>query len=199
MERTEPYPEVTVEESSLVPPPGHKGEWPKKIRTLTAVELDRLTIDGDGRFYWDNKLVNYEGQQRPPTDNDALAILDRAAVELSGQTDSAQLHSDASSVDQHYQPVAVAPAIAHAAPVAMPSLTTTYVGPDKVRIALSPLQSIAAFLVFVGFLAGVFGVAASGFVAAHEWGCKAGIVKSYCPLPPQAPAAKEPPRADIPA
>ena len=80
MDRTETYPEVGGEESGLVPPQGHKGEWPKKIRTLTAVELDRLTIDGDGRFYWDGKLVNYESQQRQP-DLDALAMLDRAAVD----------------------------------------------------------------------------------------------------------------------
>ena len=83
MDRTETYPEVGGEESGLVPPQGHKGEWPKKIRTLTAVELDRLTIDGDGRFYWDGRLVNYEAQRQEarPADLDALAILDRAAVE----------------------------------------------------------------------------------------------------------------------
>ena len=62
-------------------------------------------------------------------------------------------------------------------------------------MALTSLCLVA--FVFIGFLAGVFGVAASGFVAAHEWGCKAGLVKSYCPTPPAAP--KEPARADIPA
>jgi hypothetical protein len=203
MDRTETYPEVGGEESGLVPPQGHKGEWPKKIRTLTAVELDRLTIDGDGRFYWDGRLVNYEAQRQEarPADLDALAILDRAAVELSGQPQGAgdpQAYGDAPAVEQHYQPVTVAPAAAvQAAPVAMPALAPAYVRPDKVRISLSPLQAIGAFLVFIGFLAGVFGVAASGFVAAHEWGCKAGLVKSYCPTPPAAP--KEPARADIPA
>src|SRR5258707_9474888 len=61
---TEPYPEVNVDESGIVPPQaGRSPEWPKKIRTLTATELDRLTIDGAGRFYWDGRLVNYE----PPT------------------------------------------------------------------------------------------------------------------------------------
>src|SRR5258707_11407224 len=58
---TEPYPEVNVDESGIVPPQaGRSPEWPKKIRTLTATELDRLTIDDSGRFYWDGKLVNYE-------------------------------------------------------------------------------------------------------------------------------------------
>ena len=106
MDRTETYPEVGGEESGLVPPQGHKGEWPKKIRTLTAVELDRLTIDGDGRFYWDGRLVNYEAQRQEarPADLDALAILDRAAVELSGQPQGAgdpQAYGDAPAVEQH--------------------------------------------------------------------------------------------------
>ena len=212
MDRTETYPEVGGEESGLVPPQGHKGEWPKKIRTLTAVELDRLTIDGDGRFYWDGRLVNYvapQQQHQAPdikaVDLDALAILDRAAMELSGQktdqpaTDVAPVEHH--HIEQHYAPVAVTPAtvpeLTHAAPVAMPTLAPAYVRPDKVRISLSPIQSIALLVVILGFLAGVAGVAASGFVAAHEWGCKAGLVKSYCPAPPPAP--KEPPRADIPA
>src|SRR5882724_950457 len=60
---TEPYPEVNVDESGIVPPQaGRSPEWPKKIRTLTATELDRLTIDDTGRFYWDGKLVNYESR-----------------------------------------------------------------------------------------------------------------------------------------
>jgi hypothetical protein len=212
MDRTDQYPEVGGEESGLVPPQGHKGEWPKKIRTLTAVELDRLTIDGDGRFYWDDKLVNYvaphQGEPKPD-DLDALTILDRAAAELSGQktdqpaTEQQQVEHQ-HHVEHAYTPVAIAPVassvteLTHATPVAMPMLTPAYVRPDKVRVSLSPLQSIAAVLVVLGFLIGVAGVAASGFVAAHEWGCKAGMVKSYCPPPPPAPK-EPPPRADIPA
>jgi hypothetical protein len=207
MDRTDQYPEVAGEESGLVPPQDHKGEWPKKIRTLTAVELDRLTIDGDGRFYWDGKLVNYgmQPQLERPNDLDALAILDRAAVELSGQpvgqqSVAHQAHADAPLVEQHYTPVSVTPDPSVATQsVAMPAAAVpAYPRPDKVRISLSPLQSIAAFLVFLGLLAGALGVAASGLVAAHEWGCKAGLIKSYCPAPPP-PAPKEPGRADIPA
>jgi hypothetical protein len=215
MDRTDQYPEVGGEESGLVPPQGYKGEWPKKIRTLTAVELDRLTIDGDGRFYWDGKLVNYvapqhQGPEIRPVDLDALSILDRAAAELSGhKAEQQQTGTDVAApvehqhhVEQTYQPVALSSVasvteLTHAAPVAMPTLTPAYVRPDKVRITLSPLQSIGAILVVLGFLVGVAGVAASGFVAAHEWGCKAGMVKSYCPPPPPAP--KEPARNDIPA
>src|ERR1044072_9146637 len=58
---TDPYPEVSVDESGIVPPQGGRpSEWPKKLRTLTAAELDRLTIDNSGRFYWDGKLLNYD-------------------------------------------------------------------------------------------------------------------------------------------
>jgi hypothetical protein len=208
MDRTDQYPEVVGEESGLVPPLGHKGEWPKKIRTLTAVELDRLTIDGDGRFYWDGKLVNYvapqqhQGSEIKPVDLDAMAIMDRAAAELSGhkfeqQTDGTALAEHQHHVEQTYTPVTVS-SVTHAAPVAMPTFAPGYGRPEKVRLSLSPLQSIGAILVVLGFLVGVAGVAASGFVAAHEWGCKAGMVKSYCPPPPPAPK-EPPPRADIPA
>jgi hypothetical protein len=101
------------------------------------------------------------------------------------------------NVEQTYTPVTVT-SVTHAAPVAMPTFAPTYVRPDKVRLSLSPLQSIGAILVVLGFLVGVAGVAASGFVAAHEWGCKAGMVKSYGPPPPPVPK-EPPPRADIPA
>ena len=66
---TDPYPEVSVDESGIVPPQGARpAEWPKKLRTLTAAELDRLTIDNSGRFYWDGKLVSYDTQTKQLTD-----------------------------------------------------------------------------------------------------------------------------------
>src|SRR5262245_32554483 len=88
-ERTDQYPEVSDEDAGIVPPQGGpKSEWPKKIRTLTANELDRLTIDGLGRFYWDGKLVNYESdpsrsdQKAVDPDQRAMDLLDRTAREL---------------------------------------------------------------------------------------------------------------------
>src|SRR5262245_29259651 len=87
-ERSDQYPEISSEDSGIVPPQGGpKPEWPKKIRTLTANELDRLTIDGLGRFYWDGKLVNYESQStriEKPVDLDqhAMDLLERTAREL---------------------------------------------------------------------------------------------------------------------
>ena len=81
---TDPYPEVSVDESGIVPPQGGRpSEWPKKLRTLTAAELDRLTIDNSGRFYWDGKLVDYDTgtKQLPDKSSDSLDrsmdILDR--------------------------------------------------------------------------------------------------------------------------
>jgi hypothetical protein len=39
---TEPYPEVNVDESGIGPQQEQRGpDWPKKIRTLTANEIDR--------------------------------------------------------------------------------------------------------------------------------------------------------------
>jgi hypothetical protein len=96
------YPELSDDDAGIVPPQGGRGaEWPKKIRTLTAAELDRLTIDAGGRFYWDGRLVNYEPPAPPKPsveekpaedqsvdalDRSAMDILDRAALELSDRT-----------------------------------------------------------------------------------------------------------------
>ena len=87
-ERSDQYPEVSGEDAGIVPPQGGaKQEWPKKIRTLTANELDRLTIDGLGRFYWDGQLVNYQAHPsriEKPVDLDqhAMDLLERTAREL---------------------------------------------------------------------------------------------------------------------
>ena len=84
---TDPYPEVSVDESGIVPPQGARAsEWPKKLRTLTAAELDRLTIDNSGRFYWDGKLVNYDTRTKQLTDQNSnsldrsMDIIDRASL-----------------------------------------------------------------------------------------------------------------------
>src|SRR4030081_3759067 len=95
---TDPYPEVSVDESGIVPPQGARpSEWPKKLRTLTAAELDRLTIDNSGRFYWDGKLVKYDpGAKHPPEKTPeslepSMDIPDRASRDLGGRKSPATI------------------------------------------------------------------------------------------------------------
>lgn len=241
-ERTDQYPEVSGDEAGIVPPQGAaKQEWPKKIRTLTATELDRLTIDGLGRFYWDGKLVNYEGQNRiepamPPKpvdlDQHAMDLLDRTARELADpnsihatptidapQTAPAELQQEpaassapelAATPSDQLAPAAAAvaavatatsPASAAPSPIVevrrQEVLVPASARSEVVRVKLSTGQSLALFLAVVGLMAAAVGTALSGLATAHEWGCKTGMVKSYCPAPPPAPVA--PPRPDIPA
>jgi len=132
---TDQYPEVRGEDSGLVPPQSAvKPEWPKKIRTLTAAELDRLTIDAEGRFLWDNRPVNYVAPEAPKPphladalDRSAMEMLDRAALELSDRRSadggSPQQLADASGQTVYHPVHEIRPAdeirpIEHAAPVA---------------------------------------------------------------------------------
>jgi hypothetical protein len=67
---------------------------------------------------------------------------------------------------------------------------------ERVRLKLSAWQSLGAIIVVLGVAVGASGLAAYGLVAAHDWGCRIGVVKSYCPA---APAARPLARPDIPA
>lgn len=212
---SDPYPEVG-DESGIVPPQSLRNpDWPKKIRTLTAAELDRLTIDGSGRFYWDGKLVNYEppqlrssehpdGKRAMPLDPAALEILDRAAQELG----DSRAHDDAtgdsrrsrgadlSVVDLDGQRAADTAADAGSEDrVAVAAVAPRFHVPERVRVKLSGWQSIGAIIAVLGIAAGASGIAAYGFVVAHEWGCRTHLVQSYCPAPPVV----RPARPDIPA
>ena len=220
-DRTDQYPEVSGEDAGLVPPQGSpKPEWPKKIRTLTASELDRLTIDGLGRFYWDGQLVNYEGHssriEPKPVDLDrsAMELLDRAARELadpnsvSAEPQAEQAVATEQAPATADQPAPVMPAVA-TVPVVAPAVEVrhdevvrsvaipTLVHSDRVRVSLSGWQSLGLIIVILALLIGAGGFAAQGFVAANDWGCRVGLVKAYCPSPPPEP--KAPARADIPA
>src|SRR6185503_15844755 len=102
---TDPYPEVSVDESGIVPPQSApKSEWPKKLRTLTAAELDRLTIDDSGRFYWDGNLVNYDTQPKQITDQTpdsldrSMDILDRATWELGANKTPATIEGEIAQI-----------------------------------------------------------------------------------------------------
>jgi hypothetical protein len=217
---TEPYPEVTGDESGIVPPQsGRAPEWPKKIRTLTASELDRLTIDGAGRFYWDGKLVNYEppksSEPEPKSpdagDRSAMDIIDRAVYELGDRKlpqpiEGAELpksvgthvhreREDLRAVDLD-QERAAEDDRADAPPAA--AVVGSIRAADRIRLSLSRWQSLGAIVVVLGIAVGASGVAAYGWVVAHDWGCRIGVITSYCPSSPANPATR-PPRSDIPA
>jgi hypothetical protein len=218
MSSTDPYPEVTVDESGIVPNQGARGsEWPKKIRTLTAAELDRLTIDRDGRFYWDGKLVNYEPpeSERQPAKSDGVADpssldgLERSPYAHIEQDTPARIEGadlarplvarereDLRAVD--YDTVRE-PAVAEPRAPSAEELATAAAAvrvPEHVHVKLSRWQSLGAIIVVLGMLVGASGIAAYGLVAAHDWGCRIGLVTTYCP---QSPADKPPARLDIPA
>lgn len=221
-ERSDQYPEVSGEDAGIVPPQGGaKQEWPKKIRTLTANELDRLTIDGLGRFYWDGQLVNYQAHPsriEKPVDLDqhAMDLLERTARELDPNapqpsaetTTAAETNPDAVTTDAPAlaatpadQLSPVTPAADKATPVVevrRHEIMIPAVGqPGTTRVLLTGWQSIGLIIVIVSFLVAAAGMAASGFVTVHDWGCKAGFVKRACAPAPAMP--KAPPRPDIPA
>jgi hypothetical protein len=209
----EPYPEVTVtgDESAIVPPQSGRGpEWPKKIRTLTAAELDRLTIDSAGRFYWDNKLVNYEPANKPnepeqkspdAADRSAMDIIDRAVHELGDHRKPAPIEGaelPKSSNEQQAVDLDVARQSSDIVQLArLESAIIPVRSPERLRLTLSRWQTFGAVIVVLGIVIGATGMAAYGVVAAHDWACRIGVVTKHCPAAP-APAPRVP-RVDIPA
>jgi hypothetical protein len=216
---TEPYPEVSGDESGIVPPQsGRSPEWPKKIRTLTASELDRLTIDSTGRFYWDGKLVNYEppqpsqpghGSQDPP-ERSAAGMIDHTTFDLGEHrspesVEAAGLPAPVGTLSPHERDelrsadfdVPRSVDNEHLAPAVVP-MTHSIRAVDRVRLSMSGWQSIGAIIVVMCVMAGASGMAAYGWVVAHDWGCRIGVVKRYCP-PPPPPPPQRPPRPEIPA
>jgi hypothetical protein len=204
---TDPYPEVSVDESGIVPPQGARpSEWPKKLRTLTAAELDRLTIDNSGRFYWDGKLVNYDTGTKQLTDKTSeslehsMDLLDRASRDLGARKSPTTIEGRlAEPVGSSDEPDAVdldvvrargAAAVADALAPPPPAIRTT----DHTRLKLSRGQTAGAVIVVLAIAVGAVGMATYGYVAARDWGCKTGAFQSGCPA-----VNVPPPRADIPA
>jgi hypothetical protein len=64
---------------------------------------------------------------------------------------------------------------------------------DHFRLSFSLWQSLAITVAIVAFLFGAFGMAATGFVAAHNWSCRTGLLTNYCPPPavPKTPVSPE--------
>lgn len=189
---TEEYPEVSGDESGIVPSQSARPpEWPKKIRTLTASELDRLTIDSSGRFYWDGKLVNYEppeartGLSAESREQSALDMLDRAVHDLSD-------NKTPSSIEGATLPGLHSPTdfdIARMSSVTS-AITTMPIGgaPTQVihasenfRLKLSRGQALAVAIALLAFVTGAVGVAAYGYVAMRDWNCRIDSKQTSCP------------------
>ena len=168
------YLEVSMDETGLVPPQNtRKSEWPKKLRNLTAQELDRLMIDSDGRFYWDGKLVSYaESQPEAPAE-------DKPIAQPEPSTDAAPA-AEIKPTEQARIPPPVISASSD----------------DEVRLALSTSQSLGLAVTIFAALIGAFGAAAYGWVTAHDWSCRAGLVSTYCSMP--ASASKISARPELP-
>jgi hypothetical protein len=178
----EPYPEVTGDESAIVPPQAGRGpEWPKKIRTLTAAELDRLTNDSAGRFYWDNKLVNYEPalqpsdpEQKSPdaADRSAMDIIDRAVHELGDHRkpspiEGAELPKPGSGELQAVDLDAARQSADLAQLAQLESAIIPVRAPERLRLKLSRWQSFGAVIVVLGIIIG-----------ALPRGCRAGAARA---------------------
>jgi hypothetical protein len=218
MSSTEPYPEVsTGDESGIGPQQSNRPpDWPKKIRTLTATELDRLTIDSAGRFYWDGKLVNYEPPQPAKS-----AQTDRTPVEAEPGVYSDEDHKTPDPIegadldrpvetqsqaiahrDEHLHDlddVRATRTIHHSAmggefsdTVAAPVVNI----PDRMRISMTRWQSLGAIIVVLCVMLASLGVAALGLATAFEWGCRTGVIQTYCPA---MPGSRPSSRTDIPA
>jgi hypothetical protein len=218
MSSTEPYPEVsTGDESGIGPQQSNRGpDWPKKIRTLTATELDRLTIDSAGRFYWDGKLVNYEPPQPAKS-----AQTDRTPVEAEPGVYSNEDHKTPDPIegadldrpvetqgqaiahrDEHLHDlddVRATRTIHHGAMsgefsdvVAAPVVNI----PDRMRISMTRWQSFGAIIVVLCVMLASLGVAALGLATAFEWGCRTGVIQTHCPA---MPGGRPSSRTDIPA
>ena len=201
---TETYPEVSVDESGIVPPQTTRPpEWPKKLRTLTAAELDRLTIDSDGRFYWDGKMVDYGTGSSPqpaaeqPSEslNRSLEILDRASFDLGARKTPATIEG------QLAEPVVAAPPAvdldalrADAIAAAMAEVSQVNRVSESSPLRLSLWQTIGAVIVVVAAIVGACSMATYGYVAARDWGCRTGTFQNGCPA-----AAPKAAHADIPA
>ena len=183
---TEPYPEVDRGRIGNRAAAGRaQPEWPKKIRTLTASELDRLTIDNAGRFYWDGKLVNYEPPEHrhrndDEADRSAMDIIDRAVVELGYQNpagadrehraaDTGRSQFFATKARGRYARRTATARGAYRGPnTSTPVVTPAGVPAGAVSHCRCHVAIVCAIIVVLGIAAGASGVAAYGRVVAHD-------------------------------
>ena len=87
------------------------------------------------------------------------------------------------------------PAQPKAAPAKTP-LTARPLYDDHFHLALTTAQSVAAAIAIFAFVMAAFGMAARGWVVAHDWSCRVGMATNSCP---PAPPPKSLGRAEIPS
>src|SRR5665213_3402106 len=170
---TDPFPDVTADESGIVPPQtARPPEWPKKLRTLTAAELDRLTIDNSGRFYWDGRLVNYDtgpkqltNQSSQPDSLDrSLEMLERTSFDLGGRKTPATIEGQlAEPAGSSAAPGAVDLDIVRAQAAAAVAEATMGFRSDRTHVKLSRGQTIGAIIVVLAMAIGSFSMATYGY------------------------------------
>jgi hypothetical protein len=102
---------------------------------------------------------------------------------------------------------AIAPALPKAAPPvtppARPRIAPATAAPamrpmfdDHFHISLTAVQSAALAVAIFAFVLAAFGMAARGWVSAHDWSCRVGMTTNSCP---PGPPPKSLGRAEIPA
>jgi hypothetical protein len=211
MSATEPHPEVSPgDESGIGPQQSNRPpDWPKKIRTLTATELDRLTIDSAGRFYWDGRLVNYEPPQQAKAETDRMPVEAEPGVyshdnhktpePIEGADLDRPVDTQSQAIahrDEHMHDLddVRATRTLHHSEISDVVATPVVNIPDRMKISMTRWQSFGAIIVVLCALLVSLGVAALGLATAHEWGCRTGVIQTHCPGTPGGR-----PRTDIPA
>ena len=96
-------------------------------------------------------------------------------------------------------PKIVPPIVSPVQPEVAPIKTPTAARPlydDHFHLALTTAQSAAVAIAIFAFVMAAFGMAARGWVVAHDWSCRVGMATNSCP---PAPPPKSLGRAEIPS
>jgi hypothetical protein len=96
-------------------------------------------------------------------------------------------------------PEAAPPVAPRAQPKPAPAATVPAMRPmfdDHFRLSLTTVQSAALAVAIFAFVLAAFGMAARGYVSAHDWSCRVGMTTNSCP---PAPPPKSLGLAEIPS
>jgi hypothetical protein len=96
-------------------------------------------------------------------------------------------------------PEAAPPVVPRAQPRPAPAATVPAMRPmfdDHFHLSLTTVQSAALAVAIFAFVLAAFGMAARGYVSAHDWSCRVGMTTNSCP---PAPPPKSLGLAEIPS